>query len=118
GAARLNDDAVGRDVQADVVVLAERSGVGEGRIDRADPEPVLQVWPHGFGEEVGRLARRDERQLSHVHGHSALLRRSPMNASSRGSSEVNRSTSSPTWSGREKPACLRKDITLDQSRYL
>jgi hypothetical protein len=43
GAARLDDDTVGRDVQPDVVVLAERRGVGEVGVDGADPEPVLQV---------------------------------------------------------------------------
>ncbi len=89
GALGLHDDTVRRDVQADVVLLAEGGGIGEVRVDLADPQPViarlLDVLANGVADQAHRVSNGNERQLSHLHTvHAArpimsvLLNRSPM----------------------------------------
>ncbi len=76
GALGFHDDAVRRDVKADVVLLAEGGGIGEVGVDLADPQPVgarlLDVLTDGIADQVHRVANRNERQFSQFHTVHAL----------------------------------------------
>ena len=67
----FHDNAVRRDVKADVVLLTEGGGIGEVGVDLADPQPVgarlLDVLTDGIADQVLRVANRNERQLSQFH---------------------------------------------------
>ena len=67
----FHDDTVRRDVQADVVLLAEGGGIGEVGVDLTDPQPVgarlLDVLTNGVGDQARRVVNRNEPQFSQFH---------------------------------------------------
>src|SRR3954466_9119666 len=67
----LHDDAVRRDIQPDVVVLAEGRGVGKVGVDLADPQPVtarpVDVAADRITDQVQRLDDWSKRQPAHLH---------------------------------------------------